>query len=155
MHLKFIPALCVRGRNCYPHFTDGETETNLRRGKNGWHRLISSGFPPYICTHTFTHVYTYVCIYGFPGGTNGKDRLPRQEMQEMQIQSLGEKIPWRRKWYPTPVFLPGKFHGQRRFFFCYEKSRRISLNNSQGICTSYYCLSFIPYFDALLGFSCI
>ena len=23
------------------------------------------------------------------------------------------KIPWRRKWHPTPVFLPGKFHGQR------------------------------------------
>ena len=21
--------------------------------------------------------------------------------------------PWRRKWQPTPVFLPGKFHGQR------------------------------------------
>ena len=24
------------------------------------------------------------------------------------------KIPWRRKWKPTPVFLPGKFHGQKR-----------------------------------------
>ena len=23
------------------------------------------------------------------------------------------KIPWRRKWEPTPVFLPGEFHGQR------------------------------------------
>ena len=23
------------------------------------------------------------------------------------------KIPWRRKWQPTPVFLPGKFHGWR------------------------------------------
>ena len=23
------------------------------------------------------------------------------------------KIPWRRKWQPTPVSLPGKFHGQR------------------------------------------
>ena len=23
------------------------------------------------------------------------------------------KIPWRRKWQPTPVFLPGKCHGQR------------------------------------------
>ena len=23
------------------------------------------------------------------------------------------KIPWRRKWEPTPVFLPGKSHGQR------------------------------------------
>ena len=24
------------------------------------------------------------------------------------------KIPWRRKWQPTPVFLPGKSLGQRR-----------------------------------------
>ena len=24
-----------------------------------------------------------------------------------------EKIPWRRKWQPTPVFLSGKSHGQR------------------------------------------
>ena len=28
------------------------------------------------------------------------------------IPGLG-KIPCRRKWQPTPVFLPGKFHGQR------------------------------------------
>ena len=25
-----------------------------------------------------------------------------------------QKIPWRREWQPTPVFLPGEFHGQRR-----------------------------------------
>ena len=25
-----------------------------------------------------------------------------------------ERFPWRRKWPPTPVFLPGKFHGQNR-----------------------------------------
>ena len=24
-----------------------------------------------------------------------------------------EKIPWRKKWLPTPVCLPGEFHGQR------------------------------------------
>ena len=23
------------------------------------------------------------------------------------------KIPWIREWQPTPVFLPGEFHGQR------------------------------------------
>ena len=23
------------------------------------------------------------------------------------------KVPWRRAWQPTPVFLPGQFHGQR------------------------------------------
>ena len=30
----------------------------------------------------------------------------------MQVQSLSEKIPWGRKWLPTPVLLPGKLHGQ-------------------------------------------
>ena len=28
------------------------------------------------------------------------------------IPGLG-RFPWRRKWQPTLVFLPGKFHGQR------------------------------------------
>ena len=36
------------------------------------------------------------------------------------------KILWRRKWQPTPVFLPGKFHGQRHLAGCsswgYSKS---------------------------------
>ena len=27
---------------------------------------------------------------------------------------LAEKIPWRRKWQSTPVFLPREFHRQRR-----------------------------------------
>ena len=30
------------------------------------------------------------------------------------------KIPWRRKWQPTPVFLPGKSHGQRSLA-CYSQ----------------------------------
>ena len=33
--------------------------------------------------------------------------------QETQVRSLGWKIPWRGDWLPTPVFLPGKFYGQR------------------------------------------
>ena len=28
-------------------------------------------------------------------------------------RDLVGKIPWNRKWQPTPVLLPGKFHGQR------------------------------------------
>ena len=35
-----------------------------------------------------------------------------QETQEMWVQSLGWKIPWSRKWQPTPIFLPGESHGQ-------------------------------------------
>ena len=34
-------------------------------------------------------------------------------IQETLVWSLGWKIPWRRKRQPTPVFLPGKFCGQR------------------------------------------
>ena len=34
-------------------------------------------------------------------------------MQEMWVQFLGEKMPWRREWQPTPVLLPGESHGQR------------------------------------------
>ena len=37
----------------------------------------------------------------------------REAMQDTRVQSLGCEIPWRRQWQPTPVFLPGKFHGQR------------------------------------------
>ena len=40
-------------------------------------------------------------------------QLPMQETQEIQVQSLSHKILWSRKWQPTPVFLPEKFHGQR------------------------------------------
>ena len=37
-----------------------------------------------------------------------------QEMQETWVWFPGQKdFPWRKKWQPTPVFLPGKFHGQR------------------------------------------
>ena len=34
-------------------------------------------------------------------------------MQKTRVRSLGGKIPWRRKWQPSPVFLPGKSHKQR------------------------------------------
>ena len=36
-----------------------------------------------------------------------------QETQETYVQSLGQEDPQRRKWHPIPVFLPGKFQGQR------------------------------------------
>ena len=34
------------------------------------------------------------------------------------------KIPWRRKWQPTPVFLPGKSHGQRSLEGCSPWGRK-------------------------------
>ena len=34
-------------------------------------------------------------------------------MWETWVGSLGQEDPWRKKWQPTLVLLPGKCHGQR------------------------------------------
>ena len=36
------------------------------------------------------------------------------QCRRCEFEPRGWEIPWRRKWQPTPVFLPGKSHGQRR-----------------------------------------
>ena len=36
-----------------------------------------------------------------------------QEVQETWFDPWVRKIPWRREWQPTPVFLPGEFNGQK------------------------------------------
>ena len=52
---------------------------------------------------------------GFPDGS--ADVSPAmQETQRPGFDPWVEKIPWKRKWKPTPVFLPGKSLGWRRLF---------------------------------------
>ena len=34
-------------------------------------------------------------------------------MQETWVYPWVRKIPWRKEWLPTPVFLPREFYGQR------------------------------------------
>ena len=52
-------------------------------------------------------------------------------MQETQVQSLGWEDPKRREWQPTPVFLPGEFHGERRLvgYSPWGTKSRTRLNN--------------------------
>ena len=60
-------------------------------------------------------MYLYKCIYkGLPGDSVVKN-LPANEGKsgDTGFNPWVKKIPWRRKWQPTPVFLPGEFHGQR------------------------------------------
>ena len=58
-------------------------------------------------------VMTKHCL-GVPGGINGKESA----CQDRRLKRLGfhpkiGKRPWRRKWPPTPVLLPGEPQGQR------------------------------------------
>ena len=49
--------------------------------------------------------------WGFPGGSEGKSIC--LQCRRPGFDPWVRKIPWRRKWQPTPVLLPGKSHGQR------------------------------------------
>ena len=51
-------------------------------------------------------MHLHRCV-GFPGGTGVKN------LRANGFDPWFEKIPWRKKWQPTPVFLPEEFHGQR------------------------------------------
>ena len=60
------------------------------------------------------HLYLQFSVYYIPRWLSDKETA----CQCRRYGSLGfdpwiRKIPWRRKWQPTPVFLPGKFHQWR------------------------------------------
>ena len=45
--------------------------------------------------------------------SNVSDVTKLPAMQETQVEPWFRKIPWRKDWQPTPIFLPGKSHAQR------------------------------------------
>ena len=79
-------------------------------------------FLPPISHRGLPHFVSWVLWYsshnsqglGFPGGPFGKESacsLGERPTFDLWVR----KIPWRREWQPTPVFLPGESHRQRRF----------------------------------------
>ena len=54
-------------------------------------------------------------------------------------------MPWRRAWQPTPVFLPGDFHGQRSLVDCGPRGHKESDMTEQ--------LSMCALFPSPLGFA--
>jgi len=49
----------------------------------------------------------YAITQGLPGSSDGKESACRRPRFDNWVR----KIHWRRAWLPTPVFLPGEFHG--------------------------------------------
>ena len=45
----------------------------------------------------------FLCVYAYT----------RRRCKRYRFDPWVRKIHWRRAWQPTPVFLPGYFHGQR------------------------------------------
>ena len=66
---------------------------------SNWHHLIS---------------VSYCTIYRIPDGTSGKESACQcRRCKRQGFNPWVGKIPQRRAWQPTPVFLPEESHGQR------------------------------------------
>ena len=99
---------------------------------NTWHCLLNS----------------YKVKIGFLSGASGKE--PASQCRRHERHGFNPwigKIPWRRAWQPTPVFLPEKSHGQRRLLGYRPESQRVghnlsdlaqSKNQTEGSWTRYF-----------------
>ena len=58
--------------------------------------------------------YTWRSPWSFLGGASGKEPACQcRRHRRCEFDPWVRKILWRRTWQPTPVFVPGEFHGQR------------------------------------------
>ena len=71
------------------------------------HKLCRRGLQRCICE-------LQLSLWGFPGGASGKESTCQcRRWKRCMFSPWIRKIPWRGKWHPTSVFLPGRFRGQR------------------------------------------
>ena len=62
--------------------------------------------------NTLLKIFAYIFKYiDFPGGSDSKASV--YNAGSLGLIPESGRFPWRRKWHPSPVFLPGKPHGQR------------------------------------------
>ena len=66
----------------------------------------------------YIYIHTHIYIYGFPG------KEPACQGRRCKFDPWVGKIPWRREWQLTPVFLPGESHGWRSLVGYYPWSRK-------------------------------
>ena len=63
-------------------------------------------------TKWLTH--THICQQHFPTGSAGKEpSCQHRWCKKRKFNPWVGKIPWRKKWQPTPIFLPWRFHEER------------------------------------------
>ena len=86
------------------------------------------GLCPHLTRNTFLSLDLHLCVWksemlnwtwwrlqflfkGLPWWLQGKESVC--QCKRCGFDPWVKKIPWRRKWQPTPVFFPGKSNGQR------------------------------------------
>ena len=110
--------------------------------------------------HCFEEIRIIILIVekmGFPGGSDGKESA--SSCRRPRFDPWIRKIPWRREWLPTPVFLPEEFQGQKslagyRLWDC----KGSDMTEPLTLLSWYFCLIFLrshqhTVFTAAIPFS--
>ena len=95
---------------------------------------------------------------GFPGGASGKEPACQwMRYKKHGFDPLVGKIPWRRTWQSTPVFLPGKSHGQKSLVGyggegCEESERtEVSQSTHKVLHISFWICHVLPTTEPVTG----
>jgi len=60
------------------------------------------------------YLYTHILVGGFLGCASSKEPACQwRRYKKHGFNPWFRKMPWKRKWQPIPVFLPGDSHGQK------------------------------------------
>ena len=107
---KVLPTECPGGMGCGqgPRLLSTKSHSHkslLRVVSRSWN--VSALTIPTVLTPN-------IWAGGFPRWLSSKEYACQcRRHRRYEFVSWVGKSPWRREWQPTPVFLPGEFHGQR------------------------------------------
>ena len=81
--------------------------------------------------------FGYLFIWSYAWLSGKESTCQCRNHRRPRLDPWVRKIPWRRKWQPAPVFLPGKSYGQRTLagcspWNCKESDTSEWLNNNKG-----------------------
>ena len=134
---------------------------NLEGGREKWRGVLRGVSPPgtgprtlgrhgvsvwlsWCPCHILINGNTWFCPYQglclFLGFPDGSDSICLQ-CGRPEFDPWVRNIPWRREWQPSPVFLPGEFHGQRNGGLRSIGSQRVRYNwgtNKVCSCGAYH-----------------
>ena len=138
-HFSFIPQIFIKKLPSVRHYVRcWESQPSSR---------LHSFMVCILYTHTHIHyIYISIVIYR-KGGSAGKESA--LQCRRSGFNPWVGKIPWRREWLPTPVFLPGEFNGQRTLAGCSPWGHK-ELDTTERLTLSLLCTilsdSHVPIF---------
>ena len=98
------------GMGAWSHRISGQRQM-LKFSRRG-HIWLGFPFSP-LSPGCWVICWEVASVPGFPDGASGKEPASQCRCQRYGFDPWVWKIPWNRKWQPTPVFLPGESHRQR------------------------------------------